>query len=205
MRNANPLIPHTLLFPAALLLLPACADVIGPPGPGHGMVLVSSVMPTPPPPTVAAPVELRVSPFAVTTVAEPEPYLNPVGERPAPTLDNGADQLDDDDDQPALSGCRPGKKRTTDFIAKAVRMRKAEVDSCYLEALRRDPGMRGRIDLTLMVERSGKVAAAEATRNTVADPLVGECVVRRAQRWRFPKSGGDAMCRFNYPFFFASR
>lgn len=72
---------------------------------------------------------------------------------------------------------------------------------CYERALKRAPGLEGRMQLRLLVGRDGKVRRASTRGVSMNNPLVSTCMVQLAKKMQFPKpSGGDAEISKTYAF-----
>lgn len=88
-----------------------------------------------------------------------------------------------------------------DLIRKVVAANQGAVRHCYERALQARPGIGGRVAVR-WVMREGNVVSAQVA----DDPTgvgVGACIVRRMQRWRFPRLEGVQVV--TYPWVFRSR
>ncbi len=74
--------------------------------------------------------------------------------------------------------------------------------NCYERSLRRDPSLRGRVNLTLVVDTSGKVTRAKASGETLHDSAINNCMEIHARTIVFPKPEGGAV-RLNFPYNFS--
>ncbi|MEE8408341.1 MAG: AgmX/PglI C-terminal domain-containing protein [Myxococcota bacterium] len=89
----------------------------------------------------------------------------------------------------------------TAAIARVVRQRKRSLQDCYERELKRDPTLSGRIEIEFTIDESGRVVEARVSANRMGSNGVGDCIVARIRRWRFPKpDGGDVTV--NFPFIF---
>jgi outer membrane biosynthesis protein TonB len=74
---------------------------------------------------------------------------------------------------------------------RVLAMNRAQLRYCYERAMKDDPTLQGRLTLSLKVEPSGAVTAAEVADSTLsANPILEACVTTRAKRWRFPTFPG---------------
>jgi len=69
---------------------------------------------------------------------------------------------------------------------------------CYEQQLKLDPNLGGRVEVEWHV-RSGRVTSANVFANTTGSSELGQCIVSKIRRWRFPESvEGEIL----YPFIF---
>lgn len=72
---------------------------------------------------------------------------------------------------------------------------------CYERALKRAPGLQGRVQLRLLVDRNGKVRSANTRGVSMNNPVVSQCMVQLAKKMQFPKpTGGEAEINKLYAF-----
>ncbi len=88
-------------------------------------------------------------------------------------------------------------------IAKVVRQRKRMLQDCYERELKRDPGLSGKIEIEFTIDENGRVEDARVSSNRMGSDAVGDCIVSRIRRWRFPKPDGGSVT-VNFPFIFTS-
>jgi len=89
----------------------------------------------------------------------------------------------------------------SDAIAKVVRSRKRMVQDCYERELKRDPTLAGKIEIEFTIGSSGRVDEALVASNRMGSDAVGDCIVSRLKRWRFPKPDGGSVT-VSFPFIF---
>jgi hypothetical protein len=91
-----------------------------------------------------------------------------------------------------------------ELIRQLIRRNQGQVRYCYELALQKDPKLAGRLAVRFVIQADGKVKEAKVVENTLADPLVGQCVAARMLSWTFPapKAGGEVVV--TYPFKFAT-
>jgi TonB family protein len=89
----------------------------------------------------------------------------------------------------------------SDAIAKVVRARKRMVQDCYERELKRDPGLSGKIEIEFTIDSNGRISEAFVASNRMGSDAVGDCIISRLKRWRFPKPDGGSVT-VNFPFIF---
>ena len=88
-------------------------------------------------------------------------------------------------------------------VQKTVASHMSEVKYCYeKEAAKKDIGS-GQITIRFVVSPAGKVEKATVVSATLKNSEVQSCVLKAAQRWKFPKPTGEGSVTVNYPFTFA--
>jgi hypothetical protein len=88
------------------------------------------------------------------------------------------------------------------FIRRYVQQHTAEVRHCYEQELITHHGLRGRVVLSLILDSSlgGPAVSIRIAESTFDDAAVGNCVVRQAGRWEFPRAEGGGIVEIHYPF-----
>lgn len=86
-------------------------------------------------------------------------------------------------------------------IAKVVRARLRSIQDCYEKELKRDASLSGKIEIEFTIGSGGDVEEARVSNNKMGSAAVGDCIVSRVRRWRFPQPGGGRVT-VNYPFIF---
>lgn len=86
-------------------------------------------------------------------------------------------------------------------IAEVVRRRIRSVQDCYERELKRDASLAGKIEIEFTIDEEGNVEEARVSNNKMGSDAVGECIVSRIRRWKFPKPQGGSVT-VNYPFIF---
>jgi TonB family protein len=88
-------------------------------------------------------------------------------------------------------------------VQKTVASHMSEVKYCYeKEAAKKDIGS-GQITIRFVVNQAGKVEKATVVSATLKNSEVQSCVLKAAQRWKFPKPTGEGSVTVNYPFTFS--
>jgi hypothetical protein len=89
------------------------------------------------------------------------------------------------------------------LVAAVVKRHRNQVRYCYERELVKEPTLEGRMVVKFVIGADGAVASASLTENTVNE-AVGECVVGRFRRMRFPEPRGGGIVIVTYPFVFGS-
>lgn len=178
-RNSAPLVSLSL----ALLVGPSCA--------------------TAPPPQQSCPLVASSAPHYTVQVPDNIEATPPDGpEARLPGVDDPV--TSEEPSLEVLADCHARRARGTEVIASQVTRHRAELNLCYEQALRKNPDLRGRLDLLFMLGKSGRVIAAEVQDSTLKDPAVAECLMNRARQWKFPRSRESLVCTFRYPLVFTA-
>jgi hypothetical protein len=87
-------------------------------------------------------------------------------------------------------------------IRATVRKNFGPFAQCYLDGLRRDPKLEGRITARFVIERDGAVSSATAVNYTIPDCDVGACLLKSFESLKFPAPEGGPV-RVTYPIMFS--
>ena len=86
-------------------------------------------------------------------------------------------------------------------LAKVFRRYEGAMKKCYERALKRSPGLEGKVTLTVSIKTDGSVRAAKARGTTMNNSLVNSCMETLAKRMSFPPpTGGAARVNKSYSF-----
>jgi len=85
-------------------------------------------------------------------------------------------------------------------INKIVKQNSPAIQRCYLNALKTNPQLKGRIEVTWMINADGRAESVQITEDTVKDGGVTSCIKSVVSRWRFPKPEDPGIVAF--PFIF---
>lgn len=85
-------------------------------------------------------------------------------------------------------------------INKIVKQNSPAIQRCYLNALKANPQLKGRIEVTWMINADGRAESVQITEDTVKDGSVTSCIKSVVSRWRFPKPEDPGIVAF--PFIF---
>ena len=99
-----------------------------------------------------------------------------------------------------------GRPRTTGRcqpapIQRVVRTHASAIRYCYEVEVQRQPGLKGRVEVTWRIDGSGNVRSVRVGRSTLRNRRVEGCITRQVRRWRFPKPE-EGECMVTYPFLF---
>ena len=89
----------------------------------------------------------------------------------------------------------------SDAIANVVRARLRSIQDCYERELKRNASLTGKIEIEFTIGSDGSVEDARVSNNKMGSAEVGDCVVSRVRRWKFPQPSGGHVT-VNYPFIF---
>jgi len=90
-----------------------------------------------------------------------------------------------------------------DMIRKRVRDSLPELEAIYSDAIRRNPGLRGRLFVRFRIDPSGKVLRAEPAGGDVRDPAFVDTVLEKIRGWNFEPTGGREV-EVLHPFLFTA-
>ncbi|MGM0578810.1 MAG: AgmX/PglI C-terminal domain-containing protein [Myxococcota bacterium] len=91
---------------------------------------------------------------------------------------------------------------TKEAVQTCVHAQLLDVRSCYIQALKADRSLKGKVRLRLEIAPAGHVADAEAETEGFEDPAFVECVEGRMLRWRFPERPAErGTMEVTYPVF----
>ena len=86
-----------------------------------------------------------------------------------------------------------------------VRKHGRDLRDCYEMELQQDRSPSGKIVLRAVVDEDGTVRTVKIASNTTGSPSMGQCMTRRAKRWRFPKPKGGGIAIMTASLAFRSR
>lgn len=95
---------------------------------------------------------------------------------------------------------RGSGKLDKDIIRRIVRAHINEVRHCYNQGLARDERLGGRVTIGFTIGSDGKTSKSIVEKSTLGDELVGNCIAKAVERWKFPKPQGDGPVVVSYPF-----
>jgi TonB family protein len=91
--------------------------------------------------------------------------------------------------------------RIREMIRKRVRDRLPELEGVYADAIRRNPGLRGKLFVRFRIDSSGKVQSAEPADGSLSDTAFVNTVLAKVRRWTFESLAGRTV-KVLYPFVF---
>lgn len=86
-----------------------------------------------------------------------------------------------------------------DAIRSVVNARKSSVRICYEQSLRGQDNLRGKLEISVTVEPSGRVSKSVVKTPKFKGSLIGKCIADKIREWRFPDFQGEATT-FEVPF-----
>ena len=89
------------------------------------------------------------------------------------------------------------------IIKRHIHTRAGEIRACYEQALRDQPGLAGRVDVTFVIDLDGRAQDVHAS-GMEAAPSVATCVAAEIAQIQFPKPRGGTVT-VSYPFTFAAQ
>lgn len=79
-----------------------------------------------------------------------------------------------------------GELRSNEALLSVVRRYAPGIQFCYDNELKKNPGLRGKLVVSLTVLASGQVSEAFVVENTLRSNAVVECVLAQIRGWQFP-------------------
>lgn len=77
---------------------------------------------------------------------------------------------------------------SNELAATKVNAQRYSLRECYAPALKKDPTIKGEMDVQFTISgETGKVIAAIVRQSTINDKTIEGCVTRKAKEWSFPK------------------
>ncbi|NOZ60211.1 MAG: TonB family protein [Calditrichaeota bacterium] len=83
--------------------------------------------------------------------------------------------------QPAKSSA---KVRPADQVAKVIQSHARAIQNCYQQAMRQNPGLKGKVTVRISVSPAGRVADVKILDSTIQSERMLRCIVSRIRRWR---------------------
>jgi hypothetical protein len=121
-------------------------------------------------------VALGCVPSGSSTSPEPEP----VAEDPVVAASSTAPS------EPAPSPAAPSEPVPGESPIDALGRQVPELQGCYEAALRLQPGLTGRLDYTLRIDRTGVVTGVTLDQDTLRSLQVAACARAKMLQWTFP-------------------
>lgn len=96
-------------------------------------------------------------------------------------------------------------KRDPQAINDVISTYKASIKMSYEKYLKRDPNLKGKINLRITISSSGNVSAIKVVENTTGNTEFEDEIVRKVKMWQFePVADGDVTVSYPFVFFPAS-
>jgi TonB family protein len=154
--------------------------------------LITAACSAPPPP--AAPTDASQAPAPADAAREPtEPPATAAPPALAPTA------------QPQASESPgPADTRGKEDIQRVVAENRDKVRACYDAALSTNPGIKGDLVISFVIDPEGNVKAAETnwSESDLHVPELDTCAVEAVKTFKFPASSRGLESKVNYPFNF---
>ncbi len=84
-----------------------------------------------------------------------------------------------------------GGSLSSEYIQETLKWQIPAFDKCYKQLLQRTPEVVGRVVMTFTIEKSGKIASADATTSTISNPEFKHCLSEALRRIEFKSFRGD--------------
>ena len=78
------------------------------------------------------------------------------------------------------------------------------VRGCYENALGKKSGLKGKMLLSFLIGKTGRVEVARVAESSLSDAQLEKCVVHQVRNWTFPQPANDGQVNVSYPFSFKS-
>lgn len=89
-------------------------------------------------------------------------------------------------------------------VGKVIHAHMSEIRYCYESAMITNPTLEGKLLVDFSIGAAGSIVRASVKQSTLGDRRVDDCIIRRLQRWAFPKPKGGNKVSVSYPFIFKS-
>lgn len=85
-------------------------------------------------------------------------------------------------------------------IVKVLKANQAEIDNCYKQAAAEKPGLKGVVQVGVVIDPKGVVTETSVQSSTLGDAKLDACVAARVKTWAFPKPSDDGEAAILIPF-----
>jgi Ca-activated chloride channel family protein len=89
-------------------------------------------------------------------------------------------------------------------IRRFIRKYKHQMKLCYTKALKKNPGLAGKVVVKIHIDKNGKVKKVEIVSSTIKCREMEKCMLKAIKKWQFPAPHGGGEVVINYPFIFTS-
>lgn len=113
----------------------------------------------------------------------------------------GASSASATEDAGGSSGAAPGVYRSNASLLAVIQKYAPGIQYCYETELKRDPGKRGKLVVSMTVSPEGRVVQASVVQNTVGSERLASCALSQIRDWKFPAIAGG-LTTFQAPFLF---
>lgn len=151
--------------------------------------LITAACSAPRPPEAPTTASEAPAPAGATSEPTEPPTASPP---PAPTA------------EPQSSESTPVDTRGKEDIQRVVAENRDKVRACYDAALSTNPGIKGDLVISFVIDPEGNVKAAEAnwSESDLHVPELDTCAVEAVKTFKFPPSSRGLESKVNYPFNF---
>ena len=104
---------------------------------------------------------------------------------------------------PAIGDAQVSGSLDTGAIRNIIRAHLSELRFCYQSQLQKNPQLAGKLVVKFTLGADGHITKIELAEDTLKQPEVGQCVLTRFQRWRFPATPNGEVT-VSYPITFES-
>ncbi|MCC6334325.1 MAG: AgmX/PglI C-terminal domain-containing protein [Myxococcales bacterium] len=91
-----------------------------------------------------------------------------------------------------------------EVVQKVVLANRERVTACYDAELSRAPGLSGQASAKFVIGADGSVTQAQATKSTLANETLENCLALQVRGWTFPKPKNGGVVVVSFPFVFRS-
>ena len=102
----------------------------------------------------------------------------------------------------APNGLVVSKEIDKDVIRRVIRTRMNEIRFCYEKGLLQEPNLEGKLVVSFLILRDGRVTAVAPRESSIASAAVVRCVVEAVERLTFPVPPSASVAQVTYPFVF---
>ncbi len=95
--------------------------------------------------------------------------------------------------KPRIKKDRENGKLAKKQLNRVFNSHASAMKKCYERALKKSPGLRGKVSLELRIRRDGSVRDARVRGSSLSNPAVHGCMTREAMGMKFPKPKGGAV------------
>ena len=145
---------------------------------------------------VAAALALAVGVLACTPTAAPSEDASEARRRPIVAL------------RPLVKASKPmikGGKMDEAAVTSRVELDEAALRACYMDGLRRNEKLAGRIVLDFDINVVGEVEACTVALSQLRDDVVDDCIRTVAAKWKFPGSVEGTLRQVSLPLTLVTR
>lgn len=101
----------------------------------------------------------------------------------------------------------PANEKVMDkeLVRRAIKQSLPLVKKCYQDRTKTAPNTAGKIVVTLVIAKGGKVKSSNIKRSTLNDEVVEKCVLDQLNKQQFPEPPEGTTAVIDYPFVFESK